>query len=257
MKYIHIRSLKKYHPSYTDRKLKFAKIFFDMAQGDPDCEMITNEIDWSRLIRFIILELQAQKPIPLDRNYLEKKGFNLKKRPIELTIQMLQHFLEVVTEPLQNRYVEEEEEEEKDKEKEKSKIYVDWEQSTLNLWNSFCDKNLSLSKVKEITDTRRRQLKLRYTKDSFRNFATILKAIEQQPFLINGNPNNQQHKDWKVSFDWLIENDTNYIKVLEFRYKNKKQGDWKAADSDCQTCAGTGWDETDGVKKICHCRIIR
>jgi hypothetical protein len=106
MEYLHVRNLEKYHQGYKDRKLIWAKIYFNMVQGDPDCEMITNEIDWSRLIKFILLELQAQKPIPLDEKYLSKKGFDLKQRKMSLTLQSLQQFIEVryetVTEPLQS-----------------------------------------------------------------------------------------------------------------------------------------------------------
>lgn len=137
----------------------------------------------------------------------------------------------------------------------KTPNYKDFEELILTTWNSFCDKYPTLSKIKEITESRRKHLKERFTKDSFKDFKAILKAIEQQPFLIKGNPNSPDHKDWKISFDWLIENDTNYIKVLEFRYKNKIASDMKAADSDCQICAGSGWDEQDGSKKLCRCRI--
>ena len=108
MQYVHVRSLEKYHIGYKDRKLIWAKIYFNMVQGDPDCEMITNEIDWGRLIKFILLELQARKPLPLDEKYLIRKGFDLKARKIELTLQALSTFIELktetVTEPLQNCY---------------------------------------------------------------------------------------------------------------------------------------------------------
>jgi len=67
-----------------------------MVQGDPDCEMIENEIDWGRLLKFILLELEAQTPIPLDERYLTKKGFNLKKRPISLTLNVLHNFIELL-----------------------------------------------------------------------------------------------------------------------------------------------------------------
>src|SRR3990167_1572003 len=107
MQYIHIKNLEKYHPGYKDRSLKWAKIMFNMVQGDPDCEMITNEVDWARLIKFILLELQAKRPIPLDSDYLKKKGFDLKKRPITLTLDMLQNFVEISSDPLQNRSLEE------------------------------------------------------------------------------------------------------------------------------------------------------
>lgn len=96
-KLLHVRKLEDYHPGYQDRKLKWAKIYFGMVHGDPDCELIDNEIDWARLIKFILLELDAQRPIPLNAFYLTKKGFDLKKRSIALTIKMLHNFVELVT----------------------------------------------------------------------------------------------------------------------------------------------------------------
>jgi len=93
MEYIHVKNLNKYHPGYTDRTLQWAKIYFKVVQGDPDCELIDNEIDFARLIKFILLELQAQQPLPLDERYLTKKGFDLKIRPISLTLQMLHNFI--------------------------------------------------------------------------------------------------------------------------------------------------------------------
>jgi len=97
MKYIHVKSLEKYHPGYKDRTLQWAKIYFKMAQGDPAMELL-HEIDWGRYIRFVLLELEAQSPIPLDEAYLVKKGFDLKIRPMSFTLQMLHNSVEVVTE---------------------------------------------------------------------------------------------------------------------------------------------------------------
>ncbi|HDY68733.1 MAG TPA: hypothetical protein ENH85_13210 [Candidatus Scalindua sp.] len=98
LKYIHVKNLEKFHPGYKDRTLTWAKINFNMVQGDPDCELITNETDWGRLIKFILLELQAKKPIPLDEGYLKKKNFNPKNRPISKTLQVLHNFIDIVTE---------------------------------------------------------------------------------------------------------------------------------------------------------------
>jgi len=119
MEYIHVKSLEKYHPGYKDRKLQWAKIYFDMVQGDPDCELIENEIDWGRLIKFILLELRAQRPLPLNPIYLTKNGFNLKKRSIELTINMLHNFITVVDENNKTCVLEEEK-----KKKREEKIVV-------------------------------------------------------------------------------------------------------------------------------------
>lgn len=59
----------------------------------------------------------------------------------------------------------------------------------------------------------------------FRNFGEILAAIERQPFL-----RGEGEKRWKVTFDWLIENDTNFMKVLEYRYsQNENEATGKGA----------------------------
>ena len=140
MKYIHIKNLEKYHPGYKDRTLQWAKIYFKMVQGDPDCEMIEDETDWGRLIKFIILELQAQRAIPLDNKYLTKKGFNLEKRPISLTIQMLHNFISIVDVATQLKnplHVDKDKDKEEDKEKEK---YIKYVFLSKNEYQSLTDK---------------------------------------------------------------------------------------------------------------------
>lgn len=102
---------------------------------------------------------------------------------------------------------------------EKEYNYVAFEKATFTLWNSFCDKYPRLKKIQSITGTRRKCLKTRFSEISFKDFAAILKAAEEQPFLINGNPDSKEYKKWNVDFDWLIKNDTNYVKVLERKYK--------------------------------------
>ena len=97
MEYVTVKNLEKYHPGYKDRELKWAKLYFNVIQGDYETEMLC-EIDQRRLIAFIVLELQAKKPIPLDPEYLKRKGFDLKKRSILLTLNMLHNFVQVVTE---------------------------------------------------------------------------------------------------------------------------------------------------------------
>ncbi len=94
MQYLHIKNLDKYHPSYKDRSLIWCKAYFSMLNSDPEFELLC-EIDKWRFIAFIMLELQLKKPIPLDNIYLARKGFNLKNRPISLTLQMLHTLVEV------------------------------------------------------------------------------------------------------------------------------------------------------------------
>ncbi len=94
MEQIHIKNLEKYHPNYKDRELIWCKVYFKMVNAEPEFEMMP-EIDKWRFVAFIILELQTKQPTPIDPQYLTRKGFDLKKRPISLTIQMLHNFIEV------------------------------------------------------------------------------------------------------------------------------------------------------------------
>ena len=134
MRYIHIRNLEKYHPGYKDRTLQWAKIYFRMVQGDPDCELIKDEIDWARLLKIILLELEAQKPLPDVPEYWTRKGFNLRKRSMSLTIQVLHNFIEVLQDdvdvPTGPRHVDKiknKKREDKDKDKDKDKdIYMEF-----------------------------------------------------------------------------------------------------------------------------------
>ena len=58
-----------------------------------------------------------KKPVPLDDAYLTRKGFNLKKRKIALTLQLLQNFVEVVTEDLIPCILDKDKDKEEDKDK--------------------------------------------------------------------------------------------------------------------------------------------
>lgn len=94
MDYLHIKNLDKYHLDYRDRELKWCKMYFSMLNGDPEFEMVDEVNKW-RFVCFVMLELQAKKPIPIDNDYLIRKGFDLKKCPISNTLQMLHNFIEV------------------------------------------------------------------------------------------------------------------------------------------------------------------
>ena len=96
MDYIHVKNLEKYHPGYRDRTMIWAKIYLDMATGDPECEKL-DEIDFGRFIKIILLELRAKKALPNEDWFWVKKGFDIKNRPMSLTIQMLHNFLSSVS----------------------------------------------------------------------------------------------------------------------------------------------------------------
>lgn len=96
MNYVHVKNLEKFHPGYRDRNLLWGKVYTSVVSGDPDWDLIENEVDKWRLIGIILLELRAKKPLPNDDRYWAKY-FHLKKRSMSLTLQMLHNFLDVVT----------------------------------------------------------------------------------------------------------------------------------------------------------------
>lgn len=94
METIHVKNLEKYHPGYKDRNLIWCKTYFTMLNSDPEFELLC-EIDKWRFIALVMLELQIKKPVPNDPQYLKRKGFELRRRPISLTLQMLHSLVEV------------------------------------------------------------------------------------------------------------------------------------------------------------------
>ena len=101
MEYVHVKNLEKYHPNYKDRNLIWCKTYFTMVNSEPEFEMLTETDKW-RFIAFVMLEIQMKKPVPIDDEYLKRKGFNLEERPISLTLKMLHNFIDCVTNPVHN-----------------------------------------------------------------------------------------------------------------------------------------------------------
>lgn len=95
--------------------------------------------------------------------------------------------------------------------------YVAFEQATQTAWNSFCNNHPNCSKVLSVSAKRRQKLKLRYQQPTFQDFDKILSEAALQPFLFG-----QNDRSWALSFDWLVDNDTNHLKVLEGRYRPKE-----------------------------------
>jgi hypothetical protein len=94
-----------------------------MINADPNFEMLC-EIDKWRFVALVMLELQIKQPIPLDPEYLKRKGFDLKKRAMSLTVQMLHNLIEVRNETVTQIRVEESRVEKKREEKKEK--YLDF-----------------------------------------------------------------------------------------------------------------------------------
>lgn len=220
MQYVSIKNIERYHPGYADRSLIWCKVHFSMLNSDPEFEMLC-EIDKWRFVAILILQLQTKKPVPIDQDYLSRKGFDYKKRDISLTLQMLHNFLTCVTEDENPCYALSENHVTQSRVEyiKKSRVdiegenYAAFEQAAFSGWNLLCEKIPALSKLNHITESRRKLLKRRFGQETFRGIDLLFEKIAAQKFLHGDND-----RGWKISFDWLIKNDINHIKVLEGKY---------------------------------------
>lgn len=76
------------------------------------------------------------------------------------------------------------------------------------LWNLFAD-GRRLPKVASLTDSRRKKIAVRLKEKNFDLIKILARAKIGKDFLLTGS--------W-FSFDWIIENDSNYLKILEGNY---------------------------------------
>ena len=82
-------------------------------------------------------------------------------------------------------------------------------------FNSICT---SFPKVIKLTQARKNKLRKRWEElKSLDKFIEIFTKMEQSDFMRGKNKHN-----WKATFDWVISNDTNYVKVLEGNYDNRR-----------------------------------
>ncbi|MHC4397933.1 MAG: hypothetical protein ACYS1A_20005, partial [Planctomycetota bacterium] len=114
---VHVKNIEKYHPSYKDRDHKWAKIHWESFLDDKITPL--NETDRYRFISLIIHEVFRKEPTRLDRQNLTILGWNTKKRPISLTLQMLHTLLEVRDSNSENPVTQNKKEKEKESKKEK------------------------------------------------------------------------------------------------------------------------------------------
>jgi hypothetical protein len=107
--------------------------------------------------------------------------------------------------------------------KEKNKIWEyikdqkpDFIEPYVDYWNMFA-KEKGLSQVTKISDNRKRKFKVRIKEPGF-SFLTVLKKAAQSEFLLTNK--------W-FGFDWIMENDSNYLKIIEGNYDNAPGGTHK------------------------------
>ena len=85
----------------------------------------------------------------------------------------------------------------------------------VDLFHELCP---SLPKVLKLNDKRKNKIKLRLQEmgNDYAKIEEVFKKTEASDFL-RGEKNS-----WRASFDWLFENSTNWVKILEGNYDNRK-----------------------------------
>lgn len=82
-----------------------------------------------------------------------------------------------------------------------------------DLWNlSAFSTGLQTISERGLTESRKQKLKVRLKEPAF-DFIKILEEIKKSGYL-----RGQNERSWKVDFDWVIENDKHYIKIIEGSY---------------------------------------
>lgn len=226
MEYIHVRNLEKYHPGYKDRTLQWAKIYFNAVAGDVECEML-HEIDWSRFIKMILLELRGQKPLPNKESFWRKQGFNLKNRSMSMTLGALQNFIVVCNKDeiatVESRYVDKEQEQDKEEDCKRKTLDTEEVSPFLRIWNEKMP-----WKINGITSSRRKLLNDRVREPLFvEKYSEVLDKVLASDFL-SGKKTSPTHPHFKADFDWVIANDQNYVRILEGKYDNREGDDHEA-----------------------------
>lgn len=93
-------------------------------------------------------------------------------------------------------------------------------ENIISLWNKLAKEN-ELPSVSKLTPSRKSKILSRCKSSDLSSSADwekLFDKIPNCPFLLgDGNTG------WKVSFDWLVHNDENYVKVLEGLYDEKKK----------------------------------
>ena len=98
-----------------------------------------------------------------------------------------------------------------DKEKDKDNNNICY-QDVINLYNSICT---SFSKVKALSDARKKTIKARLNTYSMEELQAVFEKAEASDFLKGKN-----NRNWMANFDWMLK-DANFAKILDGNYDNK------------------------------------
>ena len=103
-------------------------------------------------------------------------------------------------------------------------------EKVLSDWNDFSQKH-GLAQIRKLPQARRVKVRCRWTEwtaegDAAETWGAILAKIAESAFLLGAND-----RRWKMDFDWLMANDTRWLKILEGAYTDgpgsgRKESEW-------------------------------
>ena len=105
------------------------------------------------------------------------------------------------------------------------------------MWNTTCT---SFPKIFNMSENRKNKMRIRLEEmggeeKAFPVLQALFSKMQESNFLKGDNK-----RGWKASFDWLFENDKNWVKVHEGNYDNQKPG----SGSKPEEPKGRNYDET-------------
>lgn len=110
-------------------------------------------------------------------------------------------------------------EKELEKEEDKSEAKASEAKSVIEEWNTKSPKDIP--KLRQIPSTRLSRFKRRISEGM--SLDAIFERVKNSDFLQGKND-----RQWVMDFDWLTKNETNWVKVMESKYDNKKDLQFEA-----------------------------
>lgn len=118
----------------------------------------------------------------------------------------------------------------------------------VNLYHEICvpnDKERSLPRVLSLNDDRKAKIRARFKEMgcSYEKIEEVFRAIMESDFLTGSN-----NGGWAASIDWIFANKSNWVKVLEGKYRNRVMVR-SGGDGKSQLETNVGYLERTGVKQ--------